>query len=168
MAGLFLLRIALRDLLRPRRVVALSLLVLCPAMVGLMIRLAAGKDFDGVGTYGGLASLVVFGFVLPLTAVVLGTGVLTAELEEKTIVYVLTRPVRRWAILLWKYVAAWLVGVVTLALSVVLLRVATHEPGSMAAGVRLYPEAVADVHRLCSALQIPQDPVSEYVRSRLS
>jgi ABC-2 type transport system permease protein len=46
--------------------------------------------------------------VLPLTSVMFGTSVLGDELEDGTIIYLLTKPVERWRILLPKVAAAWL------------------------------------------------------------
>jgi len=47
--------------------------------------------------------------VLPLTALLLGTSVIGDELEDGTAVYLLTKPLARWQILLPKLAAAWLV-----------------------------------------------------------
>jgi ABC-2 type transport system permease protein len=46
--------------------------------------------------------------VLPLTALMFGTSVLGDELEDGTVIYLLTKPLERWRILLPKILAAWL------------------------------------------------------------
>jgi len=164
----YLFRTALRDLLQPRRIAVAVLLIVGPSAVALIVRLALRARFDGVSTYGALASLLVFGFVLPILAVVFGTGVISQEMEQRTIVYLLTRPVARWRILLAKFAAAWLVICATTALATVLLAVVTHQPGKGSGQFRLYPAALMKPNDLCERLQVPQDPVSEYLRSRLT
>jgi ABC-2 type transport system permease protein len=63
--------------------------------------------------------------VLPLTAVLFGTSVLGDELEDGTVIYLLTKPLQRWSILLPKVAAAWLLtaalAVTSLAVSVVIV-----------------------------------------------
>jgi len=168
MVEAFLLRNALHDLLRPRRVAVAVLLIAGPALIGLLVRLATRGHFDGAATYAALASLLVFGFVLPILAVVFGTGVISQEMEQKTIVYLLTRPVPRWRILLAKFAAAWVVTSVTAILATLALAAVTHQPGAGSAQTRLYPEAVINDRKLCEALQLPETPVAEYVADRLS
>jgi hypothetical protein len=89
-------------------------------------------------------------------------------MEQKTIVYLLTRPVARWRILLAKFAAAWLVISATTALSTVVLALVSHQPGKGSGQFRLYPDALTDAKGLCERLQLPQDPLSEYLRSRLA
>ena len=54
--------------------------------------------------YGGL----VITAMLPLTALMFGTSVLGDELEDGTAVYLLTKPISRWQILIPKIIAPWL------------------------------------------------------------
>jgi ABC-2 type transport system permease protein len=57
--------------------------------------------------------------VLPLTAVLFGTSVLGDELEDGTIIYLLTKPIDRWLILLPKVLAAWLLTTALVVVSIV-------------------------------------------------
>src|SRR5579859_5666335 len=52
--------------------------------------------------------LGIFGFtvLLPLTALLIGTGVLGAEIDDGSIVHLLATPVRRSSVILTKYVVA--------------------------------------------------------------
>lgn len=67
------------------------------------------------------ARVLFFGFivtaVLPLTALLFGTSVLGDELEDGTAVYLLTKPLQRWQILVPKLAAAWLVTAAMLVTS---------------------------------------------------
>ncbi|SCL19368.1 ABC-2 type transport system permease protein [Micromonospora nigra] len=53
--------------------------------------------------------------VLPVVALVVGTGVLGAEIDDGTVVHVLTKPLPRWQIVLPKLAVATVVTAVTVA-----------------------------------------------------
>ncbi len=164
----FLLPAALRDLISFRRLLVAAVLIIGPSCVAVLIRIGTRGSFDGVATYGALVSLLVFGFVLPILAVVFGTGAVTQEIEQKTIVYLLTRPVHRWRILLAKYIAAWLSISVTGVLGIVLLSAVTYQSRPGGGSTRLYVSSLRDPRALLSRLQTPDDTVTEYLRGRLS
>jgi ABC-type transport system involved in multi-copper enzyme maturation permease subunit len=164
----FLLRSALRDLVSLRRVAVAACLVLGPSCIALLIRLGTRSDFDGVATYGALASLLVFGFVLPILAVVFGTGAITQEMEQKTIVYLLTRPVPRWRILIAKYLAVWISISATSVLAVLVLAAVTYQRNPSTSATRLSLTSVKDMPRFLAQIQTPENAVADYLRSSLS
>jgi len=53
--------------------------------------------------------------MLPLTALIVGTGVLGSEIDDGTIVHILTKPVPRWKIVLSKLVVAFGVSAAVVA-----------------------------------------------------
>ncbi|TDB76579.1 ABC transporter permease [Micromonospora sp. KC723] len=57
--------------------------------------------------------------VLPVVALVVGTGVLGAEIDDGTVVHVLTKPLPRWQIVLPKLAVATGVSAVTVAVPIV-------------------------------------------------
>ena len=63
-----------------------------------------------------------------IMSLVFGTGVVSRELEQKTIVYLLTRPVPRWMILAAKILAAFVVVTAALWLSAILLALVAFFP----------------------------------------
>ena len=129
---LFLLKTALRDAVRPKRLTAGLLLLLLPALMGLLWRsLAPAGKFVPADAYNLLSSLLVFGFILTILAVIYGTGVLSQDIEQRTIVYLLTRPVPRWRILLSKFIAGWLAITLTASLAAILLAVVVFGPVKM-------------------------------------
>ena len=102
--------LTLRTLLSRRRTWLLVLLAAMP--VGLVLLATSvgdtrieGEDLD----------VMVVSIVLPLIALVFGTSALGPELEEGTIVYLLTKPVRRFRVVIGKAVVA---AVLTAALVV--------------------------------------------------
>lgn len=168
MADLYILRNALLDLARPARLLVCGLLVLAPAGVALLIRGVGRGSFDGIATYDTLAALLVFGFVLVILSVVFGTGVITREIEQKTIVYLLTRPIARWRILLMKYLAAALAVTVTVEVSVLLLAAATTAPREVSGAVEVRAVSLRDRAQFVKALQFPPNSVMQLVRDNLS
>jgi ABC-2 type transport system permease protein len=64
--------------------------------------------------------------VLPVVALIVGTGVLGAEIDDGTIVHVLTKPLPRWQILLPKLGVAAGVSAVTVALPLYVAGVLAH------------------------------------------
>lgn len=168
MVDLYLIRNALRDLVSAKRVAVAATLVAGPAAIALAIRVGMRSNFDGVLTYGTLASLLVFGFVLPILSVVFGTGAVSQELEQRTMVYLLTRPVPRWRILLAKYLAAWIVISLTAVLAVLALAAVTHQSTPGSGRTRLHPRSIRQPRELCSRLQTPENGAVDYLREQLS
>ena len=89
-------RVTVRQLLGRRRTLLLLLLAALPLLLALVFRLFDRIDvqrysnsvFDGV----------LIAIVLPLTAVLFGTGAFGAELDEGTALYLLAKPLPRWII----------------------------------------------------------------------
>ncbi len=127
MGDLYLFRKALRDLLQPRRLVTVLGLVLLPLAVALIWRSLVPADrFVPAQVYDQLARSLVFGFILVLLACILGTSVVSQEMEQQTIVYLLTRPLPRWRILLARFLAALLATALAAGLAALLLALGTR------------------------------------------
>jgi ABC-2 type transport system permease protein len=136
MIDLILFRAALRDLIRLRKLLAAAVLVIAPAAVALVWRTAVGGErFPTDAVYNALSSRLIFGFILVMLAVVFGTGVVAQEVEAKTIVYLLTRPVARWRICLAKFLAAAAAVTLTTWVATLLLALATGGLGGLAGAV---------------------------------
>jgi ABC-2 type transport system permease protein len=126
MSDLALFRGALKDLLSPKKAIASLILILLPALLSLFWRASAGTEFQSEIVYNTLAAGLLFGFILVILSAVFGTGVLSQEMEQKTIVYLLTHPVPRWRILFMKFLAAFFVIAITVSLSTIALAFATY------------------------------------------
>lgn len=122
MSELYLIRSALQDAFRPRRLVSNVLLLLLPAVIAWGWRMfSPAQSFQALTIYDDLVVAFVLGFSLTILSVTSGTGVVSQELEQRTIVYLLTRPIARWRILLSKWFVSLLVVAVITSLSVLLL-----------------------------------------------
>lgn len=105
----FIFRLTLRQLIGRKSTLLLLGLSLIPLLVAVVVRLSE-PDIDlnrdvAQELYIGL----IVTAILPLTALLLGTSVLGDEFEDGTAIYLLTKPIPRWQILLPKLSAAWVV-----------------------------------------------------------
>jgi ABC-2 type transport system permease protein len=96
-------RITLRGLLGRRR--ALLLLLLAAPLLALAVLFRAFGLTHGAGPVT-LLRLYGLGTLLPLVALIAGTGVLSPEIDDGTIVYLLSKPVDRPAIVQTKLAVA--------------------------------------------------------------
>ncbi len=129
---LLLLKLALRDARRPGAVLASLLLVGLPALLGLIhVQMRRFTHTAPEVGYDLLAGLLVFGFSLVILAVVHGTSIVSQEMEQKTIVFLLTRPVPRYRVLLARFLAAAFVVTCTVCLSTVLLALLVFGPDGL-------------------------------------
>ena len=96
-----LINLTARQLLGRWRALIMLLLALLPVLVAVIYRLGGDQD-DAAEWTAGMLDVMALGLVLPLTALIFGTGALGAEIEDGTAVYLLTKPVERWRIVLVK------------------------------------------------------------------
>jgi ABC-2 type transport system permease protein len=119
--------ITARGLLGRRRF--LILLLLPAALIGLAVIAAvspvAASEWAGV-----VLIDLGFGVVVPIVALIIGTGVLGAELDDGTLAHILAKPLARREIVLTKLVVAVVATVVAVV-------PAMFVSGTLAAGARL-------------------------------
>jgi ABC-2 type transport system permease protein len=121
---------ALRDQLRPRKLVVAAALVALPAGMAVLWR-TLDKSYRPEITYTTLAAMLVFGFTLVILSLIFGTGTVSQDLEERTIVYLLTRPVPRWRVLAARFAASLVAIVVTCWVSLLALAMVAYGPLKM-------------------------------------
>lgn len=102
------LRLTLRVLLGRRRGLLFLALPALLLLLAVALRWAGGVDH---GTTTGFLATFAIGTVLPLLALVAGTGVIGPEIDDGSVVYLLAKPVPRWRIVVSKLVVA--IGCVT-------------------------------------------------------
>ncbi|MFG2057659.1 ABC transporter permease [Micromonospora sp. NPDC048930] len=102
------------------------LLLPLPALVLALAILSRSLGVDP-GQWGP-AVLVGLGLavVLPVIALIVGTGVLGAEIDDGTVVHILTKPLPRWQIVLPKLAVATGVSAVTVAVPLYVAGVLAH------------------------------------------
>jgi ABC-2 type transport system permease protein len=107
MALFALFVLTLRQHLRGRRWVILSLLFLLPSVLAIIIRLAPHPPKPEE-----LQFAFIFNFIphalAPLTALLYAAGMIQDEVEEQTLTYLLLRPLPRWALYITRLLVTWL------------------------------------------------------------
>ena len=123
-SGLRIFDLSLGEMLWSRRTIFMALVVGAPVLIACMLRIvvAFGAPIfeDHRTTENGVSQTVrmtgpaIFGlmiwvfylrFTVPVLGVFYGTSLMADEVEDKTITYLFTRPVRRGAVLFGKYLA---------------------------------------------------------------
>ena len=110
---------------RRRFLLLLPLPLILVGMAWLGSSLGHAADFAGPVLVG-----IGVAVVLPLIALIVGTGVLGSEIDDGTIVHILTKPVPRWKIVLSKLAVAF-------GVSAVVVAAAMFAAGTIVDGVRL-------------------------------
>ncbi|RYG48735.1 hypothetical protein EON79_03555 [bacterium] len=120
----FLFGHQLREYLRFRRM-AIWILVAIVLVVTTVAFRQVNPSQTRQDTYILLSGIIVFR-LLALAAAILATGVVSQEVEQKTIVYLLTRPVPRWKYLLARTGAAMVATFIVSLLAAVAVSLAVY------------------------------------------
>jgi ABC-2 type transport system permease protein len=135
-----------------RRTIFMVLVVAGPVALACLMRALTAIGL-GSGPGRGPSDAMVFGlmmwlfylrFIVPALAVFYGTALIADEVDDKTITYLFTRPVRRGAILLGKYLAYLVCTVLMVlpSLTLVFFLVIGRRDGSVA---ETFPVFAADL-----------------------
>lgn len=95
----------LKDALRFRKLLPWLILSVCALLLANMWHyLSSGGDtaLNATDRYVNVVNLLVFR-LLPLASAIYSTMILSQEIEQKTIVYLLTRPIERWKLLIGRW-----------------------------------------------------------------
>ena len=107
--------LSLGEMLWSRRTIFMALVVGGPVVVSVVVRIVQasgvvpfrvnGVPVDAASVFGGIIWLLFLRFIVPVLGVFYGTSLMADEVEDRTITYLFTRPVRRGAVLVGKYIA---------------------------------------------------------------
>jgi ABC-2 type transport system permease protein len=112
--------LSLRQLLGRRRTFALIALALLPLLVAVVFR-TGNADTDPVDwTANALLNGLIVITLVPLVTLVLSTTSLGMEIEDGTIVYLLSKPLSRAQVIIAKLAASWLPAAILVSLSAAL------------------------------------------------
>jgi ABC-2 type transport system permease protein len=116
-ASLRVFDVSLGEMLWSRRTIFMVLVVGAPVLIALMLRLVValgapvlqvdggGVRMTGPAIFGLMVWVFYLRFTVPVLGVFYGTSLMADEVEDKTITYLFTRPIRRGAVLVGKYLA---------------------------------------------------------------
>jgi ABC-2 type transport system permease protein len=118
MVAIFALTV--RALSRGRRLIVVALLLTIPPLLALVYR---GSEIhpDGPMFSVRMVERLLLPVLIPLTALILGTSALGNEVEDRTLLYLVLRPVPRWLIAVAKLLAVALITVVLIEISILLM-----------------------------------------------
>lgn len=122
----FIFSHAFRDFSRLKRLAGWFFVAL--AMFGMAKGFMSLNDIEPAKAYSLLSALLVFR-ILPLASAILSTAVISQEIEQKTIVYLLTRPIDRYRLLLFRSLASMLVVMIVTVFSWAAVGIATFGMG---------------------------------------
>lgn len=107
--------LSLGEMLWSRRTIFMALVVGGPVMIALAVRAITalsgsaarvdGIAMTGPAMFGMMIWFFYLRFTVPVLGVFYGTALIADEVEDKTITYLFTRPIRRGAVLMGKYLA---------------------------------------------------------------
>lgn len=154
--------LSLSEMLWSRRSVFLALLVGGPVVLAAISRLVwmmapaesltiNGASVSGAGIFGLMIWLLYVRFIVPILGVFYGTALVADEVEDRTITYLFTRPIRRGAVLLGKYLAYLACTVLLILPSVVIVFFLMASMGGGSVGA-LFPALMADLGMIAAGL----------------
>ena len=107
--------LSLGEMLWSRRTLFMVLVLAAPVLLAIVARIidasgtaplrVNGARVGGAGIFGVVMWVLFVRFIVPVLGVFYGTSLIADEVEDKTITYLFTRPVRRAAVVLGKYLA---------------------------------------------------------------
>ena len=123
-SGLRIFDLSLGEMLWSRRTIFMLLVVGVPVFIACVLRVVVGLGapifedhrttqngvsqtirMTGPGIFGFMIWVLYVRFIVPVLGVFYGTSLMADEIEDKTITYLFTRPIRRGAVLFGKYLA---------------------------------------------------------------
>ena len=144
-------RLSLRQLVKRRRILIVLLLAIVPVVVAAILSAFVGGDEGHDGNqvnalWLNLLDAMIVAAILPIVTIALATASFGDELEDRTLSYLVLKPVSRWRIVLPKLVAAIVVGAALLVVSGVvatLLELDGSVQAAIAVGVALFAGVLA-------------------------
>lgn len=125
MINVTLFSAAFRDFLRFRRAVLWFIVVL--GLYGVArVYLNVNNENTPDQAYATLSAVLTFR-LLPLASAIFSTAVISQEVEQKTIVYLLTRPVARWRLLAMRGLASFAAVFIIAALAAMGISMAVYQ-----------------------------------------
>ncbi|HEX8210608.1 MAG TPA: ABC transporter permease subunit [Longimicrobium sp.] len=92
-----------RQILARRRALVLAAFGLSPVLIAALFRRGGDAALTNVIE---LETMIILPVILPIIALVIATGVFGAEIDDGTALYVLSKPVARWRIVLTRVLVA--------------------------------------------------------------
>ena len=139
-----LARYTFRQILARRRALGLAAFALLPSLIALVHRANPAATGETTAAFvATLSATLIVAVILPLTALVVGTGAFGSEIEDGTALYVLAKPVARWRIVLVRVLCAGLATAALVSASTLLAGMVAGGDASARRVVYAFTAAVA-------------------------
>ena len=109
--------LTVRQSLARRRWIIVLVLATLPVIMAIVTRLYASQDQEPIGVMIEILSALTFTVVVPIVALTLASSGFGAEVDDGTVVYLLTKPIARSEIVVTKLVVTSLISVTLAAVS---------------------------------------------------
>jgi ABC-type transport system involved in multi-copper enzyme maturation permease subunit len=160
-AALRIFDLSMGEMLWSRRTIFMALVVGSPVAIALLFRAldlfgvpairVNRVSLSGEALFGGMIWLLYLRFVVPVLGLFYGTALMADEIEDKTITYLFTRPIRRGAVLAGKYLAFLVCTSVVVLPSVMIVFFLVVPLGGGSVG-RAFPALLTDLGLLAVGL----------------
>lgn len=130
-AALRVFDLSVGEMLWSRRTIFMALVVGGPVIIALVLRFVVALSGDapqvdgvrmgGPAIFGMMVWFFYLRFTVPVLGIFYGTALIADEVEDKTITYLFSRPIRRGAVLVGKYLAYLVVTSLVVLPSVMLV-----------------------------------------------
>jgi ABC-2 type transport system permease protein len=144
--------LSLARMLWSRGTIFMGLLVGLPVVLALLVRAVQaiggpdmrveGQIVTGPTIFGFMVWWLYLRFIVPVLALYYGTALVADEVEDKTITYLFTRPIRRGAVLLGKFLAYFVCTVMVVLPSLMIVYFLMGLSGATVAGT--FPSLLKD------------------------
>ena len=145
--------LSLARMLWSRGTIFMALLVGLPVVLALLVRgvqaiggpamRVDGQVVTGPTIFGFMVWWLYLRFIVPVLALYYGTALVADEVEDKTITYLFTRPIRRGAVLLGKFLAYFVCTVMVVLPSLMIVYFLMGLSGATLAGT--FPSLLKDL-----------------------
>ena len=152
-AAVLIFDLSLARMLWSRGTIFMGLLVGLPVVLALLVRgvqaiggpgmRVDGQMVTGPTIFGFMVWWLYLRFIVPVLALYYGTALVADEVEDKTITYLFTRPIRRGAVLLGKFLAYFVCTVMVVLPSLMVVYFLMGLSGATLAGT--FPSLLKDL-----------------------
>ncbi len=133
----------IRQILTQRKLALTAAILLFPAAVVVLVRSVAGPPHGHMPyeMYHVLTQFVLLMVLIPLICLLYGTALIGAEIEQRTLVYLITRRLHRATVLLVRFAATWLTLTLLfiLSMAVLYLCLTAHPPATTSDSPPVWP-----------------------------
>jgi ABC-2 type transport system permease protein len=119
-------RVTLRQLLGRRRTLLLILLSALPVLLAVAFRAAGETEVERFTRR--IFDTITMTILMPLVAILFGSGAFGAEIDDGTVVYLLAKPVPRWIVIAAKAITALAMAILLTGSSTVLAGIIDMAP----------------------------------------